>query len=113
MVPIGHSPDYDLVADFGAGLIRIQCKTSSVFGNGRWDVTTCTRGGNQSWNGMVKRLESARYDQLFVLVADGRRWLIPSDRVEGGCGVRLGGPKYQAFEIETGRPLGTRPPSLH
>jgi hypothetical protein len=62
-------------------------------------------GRDQSWNGLVKRLDASRYDYLFVLVADGRRWFIPSDRVEGEIGVRLGGPKYAAFEVERGDPI--------
>jgi hypothetical protein len=35
-------------------------------------------GRNQSWTGVVKRLDPARFDYLFVLVGDGRRWFIPS-----------------------------------
>ncbi len=104
-MPVFHSPDFDLVADFGQGLLKVQVKTSSVYRVDRWDVTLCTRGGNQSWNGMVKRLEASRYDYLFVLVGDGRRWFIPADVVEGGCGIRLGGPKYAGYEIEPGQPL--------
>jgi hypothetical protein len=42
---------------------------------------------------------------LFVLVADGRRWCIPSPEVEGGRGLILGGPKYERFEIEMGLPF--------
>ena len=79
--------------------------TSRCFVKGRWDVTLCTRGGNQRWNGLVKRLDASRYDFLFVLVADGRRWFIPSDRVEGGTGLRLGGLKYEEFEVERGDPI--------
>ena len=67
------------------------------------DVSVCTRGGNRSWSGMVKRLDPSRYDFLFVLTGDGRRWFIPSDQVEGGSGP-LGGPKYAEFEVEPGRP---------
>jgi hypothetical protein len=108
-MPIGHSPDYDLVTDIGEGRAsRVQVKTSSVFRTGRWDVTVCTRGGNRSWSGLVKYLDPSRYDHLFVLVGDGRRWFIPSSEVDGRCGVRLGGPKYERFEIEPGLPL--RPP---
>ena len=44
------------------------------FRNRRWEVTLCTRGGNQSWNGLVKYLEPTRCDYLFVLVGDGREW---------------------------------------
>jgi hypothetical protein len=104
-LPLGHSPDVDLIADDGRGPLRIQVKTSTFYRNGRWEVTICTRGGNRSWNGLVKRFNAKRCDRLFVLVADGRRWYIPSQRVCAGSGLVLGGPKYAAFEIEAGRPL--------
>jgi hypothetical protein len=104
-VPIGHSPDVDLIAGDGDALLRVQVKTSTRHRNRRWEVMLCTRGGNQSWNGLVKRFSAARCDCLFVLVADGRRWFIPAGAVEGGTGLRLGGPKYAEFEVDAGRPL--------
>ena len=104
-VPVGHSPDVDLVADDGEVLIRVQVKTTTLCRNRRWEVTLCTRGGNRSWNGLVKRFSAARCDWLFVLVADGRRWFIPAAAVGGGTGIMLGGPKYARFEVDTGRPL--------
>jgi hypothetical protein len=106
--PIGHSPDYDLIADDGEALLRVQVKTATGYRKRRWEVAICTRGGNQSWNGLVKRFSSTRCDLLFVLVGDGRRWAIPSDVVEGGTGIVLGGPKYAEFEVEPGRPLPSR-----
>jgi hypothetical protein len=99
-VPLGHSPDYDLVADWGEGAMRVQVKTSTVFVKNRWRLGVCTSGGNQSWNGLVKRLDPSRYDYLFALVGDGRRWLIPSEAVGGGRAIYLGGPTYDAFEID-------------
>jgi hypothetical protein len=104
-MPLGHSPDCDMIATHGPSTFKVQVKTSTVFRNGRWEVTLCTRGGNRSWSGLVKHLDPLRIDYLFVLVADGRRWFIPADAVGGGSGIRLGGPKYSAFEVESGRPL--------
>lgn len=104
-VPLGHSPDTDLVADFGDRLLRVQVKTSRMSRHGRFDVTIATRGGNQSWSGLVKRFACDRCDRLFVHVADGRRWFIPAEAVEGGTHILLGGPKYAEFEIEGGRPF--------
>jgi Holliday junction resolvase-like predicted endonuclease len=105
-IPVGHSPDYDLIADDGDALLRVQVKTSAQRApRGRWRIAVCTRGGNQSWNGLVKRFNATRCDWLFVVVADGRRWFIPADSVEGGTAVNLGGPKYSEFEVERGRPL--------
>ena len=103
--PAFHSPDFDLVAEWGTGLQRVQVKTSTVFRKERWDVMVCTRGGNQSWSGVIKHLDPSLYDWLFVLVGDGRRWFLPSAEVEGTSSIRLGGPKYEAREIEPGQPL--------
>jgi hypothetical protein len=108
-LPFGHSPNVDVIADDGEALWRVQVKTSTQSApKGRWRIAVCTMGGNQSWNGIVKRFSAKRCDLLFVLVADGRRWCIPAGAVEAGRALHLGGPKYSEFEVEPGRPL---PPS--
>jgi hypothetical protein len=104
-LPLGHSPDVDLVTRMDGRLVGVQVKTSTVLRHGRYEVTVCTRGGNRSWSGLVKHFSSDRCDWLFVLVADGRRWFIPSEAVDATSGLRLGGPKYAAYEVEPGRPL--------
>ncbi len=110
-IPLGHSPDCDLVTRIDGRLVSVQVKTSTVRRNDRFEVTICTRGGNRSWSGLVKHFSSERCDWLFVLVADGRRWFIPAAVVEGGSGILLGGPKYAAYEVESGRPLPLSPAS--
>jgi hypothetical protein len=105
LIPVGHSPDYDFVAELGERLLRVQVKTGTFFRNLRWEVKVCTAGGNQSWNRVVKRFDPSRCDYLFAVVADGRRWCIPSTALCVGHGLRLGGPKYAEFEVERGRPL--------
>jgi len=107
-IPVGHSPDVDLIAYDGDALVRVQVKTTTRHRNRRWEVMVCTRGGNQSWNGLVKPFSASRCDSLFVLVADGRRWFIPAGAVSATSGLLLGGPKYAEFEIEQGRPLPAR-----
>jgi hypothetical protein len=104
-LPFGHSPDCDLVADLDGRLVRVQAKTSRFLRAGRWEVVVATRGGNRSWNGVVKRFSHDRADFLFVHVGDGRRWFIPSPEVAGGSAILLGGPKYARFEVEPGRPF--------
>lgn len=106
-VPLGHSPDVDLIAQRGEELHRVQVKTSTFWRRSRFEVSVCTRGGNRSWNGLVKRLDSKRYDYLFVLVGDGRKWFIPAGSVGGRSGILLGGPRYAEFEVEADR-LGLR-----
>jgi hypothetical protein len=111
---VANHPDCDLIAQFDRQLLRVQAKTSTCFYRRRWSVALCTRGGNRSWNGLVKRLDPTRCDYVFVLVADGRRWFIPSDRLGGDTAIMLGGPKYAEFEVERGDPIpdtGRRPAS--
>lgn len=106
-VPFSHSPDADLLAeDEERRLLRVQVKTSTVYRRNRWEVAICTRGGNRSWNGVVKRLDQARYDLLFVVVADGRAWCIPSSEMDAQSAIRLGGPKYARFEVHFGPFMG-------
>ena len=107
-IPFGHSPHVDLVADFGDQLVRVQVKTSTFWRKGRWEVLLATRGGNQSWNGTVKRLDPSRCDALFVTVGDGRRWYIPTKALSSGSHIVLAGPKYSEFEVERGDPLPAR-----
>jgi hypothetical protein len=121
-IPIGHSPDYDLVAGLPDGtLLKVQVKTS-VFrsrtpnGHARWSVSLVTNGGNQSWTGRAKRFDPTSVDVVFVLVGDGRRWMIPSSAIEGQA-VKLGGSKYSEFEIVRTEPIdrlvyGSESPSL-
>ena len=103
--PFGHSPDVDLVAEVDGQLLRVQVKTTTCKRGSTYTTMIAANGGNQSWNGVAKYFDPARCDRLFVLVADGRRWLIPSSAIEGRRGINLGGSKYSEFEIERGAPI--------
>ncbi|HSI81143.1 MAG TPA: group I intron-associated PD-(D/E)XK endonuclease [Solirubrobacterales bacterium] len=111
LIPFGHSPHFDLVAEIeDSRLVRVQVKTSvcrrvTPDGHGRWAVTLVTNGGNRSWSGVAKKLDPRRFDYLFVLVGDGRRWLIPSPAIKASTGIILGGPKFSEFEVEPGTPV--------
>jgi hypothetical protein len=113
-VPVGHSPDVDLIALIGERAVRVEVKTSDHRVSGTWKVLISTRGGNRSWNGLVKYFDPSRCDFLFVHVGDGRRWFIPTADLECRSQLTLGGRKYSEFEIDPGRPLRTEPaePSL-
>lgn len=109
-IPLGHSPDVDLVAQFDTRLAGVQVKATTYSvrtsdGHLRWSASVATNGGNQSWSRESKRFDPAKVDYLFVLAGDGRRWLIPAPAVEAHTSIALGGPKYSEFEIESARPL--------
>ncbi len=110
LLPLGQSPDYDLVADLGGHLLRIQVKTTlqrraTKDGSERWEVLICTNGGNRSGTGVTKLFDPAAVDALFVLAGNGRRWLIPAGRVGGRRALKLGGAKYSEFEIQPSEPI--------
>jgi hypothetical protein len=108
-VPFGHSPDWDLIVQSMGKFSTVQVKTSTFRTPiGNWSVAICTRGGNQSWNKIVKRFSVTRCDYLFVHVGNGRRWFIPADRVEATTAITLGGRKYSQYEVESGAPLPER-----
>lgn len=109
-IPLGHSPDVDLVAEVEGRLLRVQVKTTTQRettpdGHERWSASVATNGGNQSWTRVAKRFDSRCVDFLFVLVGDGRRWFIPADAVESTVGLKLAGTKYSEFEIEATNPI--------
>ena len=75
-VPLGHSPDYDLIAELEGRLLRVQVKTSTQTastpdGHRRCPVMIATNGGNQSWTGTTKRFDPTKVEALFVVLGDG------------------------------------------
>jgi bifunctional DNA-binding transcriptional regulator/antitoxin component of YhaV-PrlF toxin-antitoxin module len=69
----------------------------------------CDRSGTfrapHATNGVSKVFDPSRFDQLFALVGDGRRWVIPSGAIEGISGITLGGAKYSEFEVDPAAPI--------
>jgi hypothetical protein len=105
LLPVGHSSDFDLVAQVAGQLLRVQVKTSTQEirtpnGHLRYPVALVTNGGNQSWTGVSKVIDTEKIDYLFVLTASGRRWFIPSTDLEGKRAIQLGGLKYAEYEID-------------
>lgn len=110
LIPIGHSPDYDLVAEVNSRLYRVQVKTSTrrstrADGSARFHVQLATRGGNRSWSGVAKSFDPRRVEYLFVLVSDGRRWMIPARKIEGRKAAVLGGERYRRYEVSGGEAI--------
>jgi hypothetical protein len=104
-LPFGHSPQIDLIAQFGAHLVRLQvkttvCRVQTPAGHARWSALIATRGGNRSWSGRAKVIDREAVDAVYVLVGDGRRWLIPVDELGARSSIQLGGPKYSEYELE-------------
>jgi Holliday junction resolvase-like predicted endonuclease len=65
-VPVGHSPDVDLIAEISGVVSRVEVKTSTQRRGDKWVVHIATKGGNQSWNGLVKYFDRSRCEFLFA-----------------------------------------------
>lgn len=108
-LPAGPSPHCDLIAEVEGVPYRVQVKTSTTRARGadtgRYEVGIATRGGNRSWNGTSKLFDPRTVDLLFVLVGDGRRWLIPVAQIAASTGISVGGTRYADCEIEPAAPI--------
>lgn len=77
--PLNHSSNYDLIADDGNKLIRVECKSSRHKKNKKsYEVLLVTCGGNQSFNGVVKRIDSSKVDEIFISDGDGFYYVFDS-----------------------------------
>ena len=86
-VPVSDISRYDLIVDTGEELLRVEVKTTRQSNN---DVGLRTLGGNQSWNGEVKRISSSDCDVVFIvnLNTGTEREFLAKD-LEGRSSVRV------------------------
>ena len=77
--PINHSSYYDLIIDNGTVLKRVECKSSRFKANKKsYSVSLVTSGGNQSFNKLVKRIDSSKVDEIFIMDGDGYYYIFNS-----------------------------------
>lgn len=80
--PLNHSTYYDLIVDVDGVLKKVECKSSRYKANEKsYQVSLATCGGNQSWNKIVKKIDSTKVDEIFILDDDGNYYIFPSKEV--------------------------------
>lgn len=97
-----HCP-YDLIVDKNNCLERVQVKTSSYKScrrhqSDRYEVHLQTTGGNSS-KSTRKPFDATAIDALFIMVADGRCWLIPSSEIKTSTTLTIGTKRYDKYQI--------------
>lgn len=97
-IPLTDSQEYDLIVEKDNILKRVQVKTGRYKRGNRWLIGLRTSGGNMS-RYTRKHFDKTKCDFLFVLVEDGKRWLIPVEDVKGTSGINLGGIEYEKFLV--------------
>jgi hypothetical protein len=89
-MPLIDSQPYDLVADDGGRLHRVQVKTTTYRSRyGVFVVSLATRGGNQSFH-TSKDFDPSTSDLLYVLTDERERYLIPTRAISTKTSVSLG-----------------------
>ena len=99
LIPLSDNQPYDLVIDDGVALKKVQVKTSKH--KDRYDkyvVTLSTSGGNKTGT-KVKKFDNSVVDLLFILLEDGKRYLIPANYVEAKRAIQMG-EGYKEFLVE-------------
>ena len=95
--PLTDTGRYDLVVDKGT-LLRVQVKrTHRIAESGNYEASLTTKGGNQSWSGLVKKITSDECDIVFISTPDGD-WELPVSVVEGKGTITLG-KKYKQYRL--------------
>lgn len=97
-IPLTDSQDYDLIADDGTDISRVQVKTTTFKTEyGIYQVNLAVFGGNRSGQ-TIKYFDPAKVDLVFILTDDQEMYLIPSDKIQAKKAINLG-EKYATFRV--------------
>lgn len=92
-IPLTDSTRYDLIIDNRLGrILRVQVKTTNQFSKYNVPVVTLsTQGGNQSWDGSIRRITAEETDLVFVYsIVSGTCWEFPVADCVGKRSMSLG-----------------------
>lgn len=105
-LPISEAQRYDLVVEDEHGdLKKVEVKTTTHRNvRGRFVAQIKTCGGNQSWNGTVKRFDPDEVDILYVLTDSWDEYVIPTDHVRATTALTLGADLAPFRVVCGGRP---------
>jgi len=100
-IPLTDSQDYDLIVEFPElGLQKVQVKTTnSKSPRGKYVVGLRITGGNSKSNFVNKLNTEILYDQLFILTADGDKYLISKDIIKDNKNSINLGESYLQYKI--------------
>lgn len=95
-IPITDSQPYDLIVEINNKLYKVQVKTSAcITKDGNIQVDLRTTGGNQSFH-TTKYFDKNECDLLFILLNNGKQYLIPTNDIDVKSTITLG-KKYEQF----------------
>ena len=99
-LPIGDKRPYDLVVEQDGTLFRVQVKYAGFYkGINKYKAALRTMGGNQSYYA-AKKYKDDDFDLLFIYVGDGRKFLIPWNKLENRNSVSIEASKFSRYEVK-------------
>lgn len=89
-IPNTDSTRYDLIVDKDGRLYRVQCKTTFAKARSGMPIAGLrTMGGNQSWNGVVKRITEEETDLIWICVDGKAAYEFPVKALAGRHSITL------------------------
>lgn len=91
-IPLNDNQGYDLIVDKDNHLQRVQVKTTGAKTRGSRTYTVQLKSvhARKSSKNVIRRFTADRADLLYVLVADGTKYLIPAQLADGKTSMSLG-----------------------
>jgi len=98
LLPIVDCDRYDLAIDDGVSIKKVQCKyTDSKEKSGAYNIDLRTFGGYREKTYFIKYKEGD-FDLLFVYCSNGKKYLIPAEKVLTKAHIVLGIKSWNEFE---------------
>lgn len=98
-LPLGEPSNCDLVVEKDNKLFRVEVKHSQYEkASGNYEVSLRTHGGNKSWSGVIKRIDSQCTELLFVHTPVGN-FLFPATEVDGMSSITVGTNARNQYKV--------------
>ena len=97
-LPLTDNQPYDLVVDDGI-LKKVQIKTTTSRTGPAFNVELRTLMGTNIGKHDMRKFDPSEIDLLFVVSDDGKKYLIPANRITARSRMMVGGEKTKEFEL--------------
>lgn len=98
-LPIGDKRPYDIIVEMDGNTKRVQVKYAGFYTKvAQHKVALRITGGNQS-RYTAKKYENSDFEELFVYTANGRKFVLPWDKIIARNELNIENLKYSEYEI--------------
>ncbi len=99
-LPIGDKRPYDMIVELDNSLFRVQIKYAGLYkGAQKYKAALRTMGGNQSYY-TAKKYSKTDFDLLFVYVGNGRKFVIPWNKIDNTNSLSIEASKFAPYEVK-------------